>query len=126
MAAFTLMSFHEDVLKLEMRCSNLPAATSMQNIEDNGEDDSSHLSLLESESRSVHLALSSSASSADAQPLQPTLRRKKRVQPEIESFITRNEEMIALERRKLDILDKACAREQDDDLLFFFKVCCYT
>jgi hypothetical protein len=119
MAAFTLMPFLEDVLKSEMRCSNLPAATSTQNIEDNGEHDSSHLSLLESESQSVHLALSSSASSADAQPLQPTLRRKKRVQPKIESFITRNEEMIALERRKLDILDKACAREEDDDLLFF-------
>jgi hypothetical protein len=62
------MSFLNDGLKSETRCSNLPVATpSTQNIEDNGEDDRSQLSVLESESQSVHSACPSSrASSADA------------------------------------------------------------
>jgi hypothetical protein len=56
---------------------------STEDIEDNGEDDSSQLSVLESESQSVHTAYpSSSASSADAVALQPTARRKKRLRPE--------------------------------------------
>jgi hypothetical protein len=42
------MSFLKDVLKSETRCANLPVATpSTQNIEDNGEDDCSPLSVLE-------------------------------------------------------------------------------
>jgi hypothetical protein len=118
------MSFLKDVLKSETRSSNLPVATSStENIEDNGEDDCSLLSVLESESQSVHSAHpSSSVSSADAVALQPAARRKKRLRPEVESLITKNEEIIALEKRKLDILDTECARaECACDLLLFLK-----
>jgi hypothetical protein len=91
------------------------ATPSTENIEDNGKDDCSQLSVLESESQSAYSARpSSSFSSADAVALQPTARRKKRLRPEVESY----EEIIALEKRKLDILDRECAREEDDDLLF--------
>jgi hypothetical protein len=48
------------------------------------------------------------ASSVDALALQPTAQRKKRLWPEVKSLIMKNEEIIALEKRKLDILDREC------------------
>jgi hypothetical protein len=36
----------------------------------------------------------------------------------VESLIAKNEAIIALEKRTLDILDRECASEEDDDCYF--------
>ncbi|KAK9680425.1 BESS motif [Popillia japonica] len=73
----------------------------------------------ESVSTSTPRPGSSASTTTNTSEPRQNISRKRKVRPEMESIIKRNEELIALERKKIEILENDANVEDDDDLLFF-------
>lgn len=124
------MAFLKDILGGINRCSNLDDETGAESIgntqtnyEETDDDDTQsqifEMQTSESVPTSTPRPGSSASTTTNTSEPRQNISRKRKVRPEMESIIKRNEELIALERKKIEILEKDANVEDDDDLLFF-------
>lgn len=125
---FSQMGFLKDILGGVNRCSNLdeePDSEANENTQINEETDDENndiqsqvFDIQSAESPQTSRPTSSMSSATNtSQPRQNTSRKRK-LRPDLASTIKRNEELIALEKKKIEILEKDAKEEDDDDLLF--------